>query len=828
MEDKDIKFDEWVENRFGQSYCPQANHLTFEKLPAESLFDREYQTLFEQKDYLFIVVGSDSGLFYKYIAEKSLENNLSFIFLDYESVIEHSPNIDQSVEHGSKLAIHSRDYHFIQLLERHSSYIMRRQVMLIKSFAVLDAAPGSPYAKLWTEIESRFNTFIRSEYNAQNAKVFELERLRNAPENMIPIVTLDRMLEGRDAIVLGGGPTLDETMDWVKQNQSKLVIFAAARIAGRMANEGIVPDFFVTVDPFPWSFDNAKGVLAFAEQSVLLTSFHAQHRLVSQWYGAHAYAGERYAWHHDYEPNIDAPGPTVTNAALHIAASLGAKRVFLSGIDFCFAGGKTHESQSAEAKANDLYAYQKTIRVEDNSGNLAETEPAFFNSINAMQYAVSIYKAQREIEVISLGSLSAKMDGVEYRHYDSIELDSTEKTELMLSVHEKLTLDVKAKLALLKATEKEFQTQLKRFKELNKFAKDALKAIPKVYDSNTQALNAKAGEKISRLKKKVTKLVAEDGDMLVTYQSAFFADSFKEVSDEKNMTQDEVVDQLNAFFKGIRLSSEHFAQAIESGIKRIKLRIDEMNPKSKMCDLVEAWSKTKEYGRVLHWQGFFADKKLDATDQACLDKVLKLFEDELGETNHQYSEMLSKNVSNVATLYHRADLAYENKNMDEIQGILDHANSLDALDKSQKNSFINFLNAMLLELQGEKEQAVDYYLMVEMPFFRRIALNKVLNIKIAQQEYEQALLVLEALCGFSLDFMVPYADMLNLLGNTPLAIEVLQLYINQKPKSVDARLKLAQLYMDRADFQQAKQVLQDLLAVDEENKAALHLLKQCD
>jgi hypothetical protein len=61
-----LNLEHWVENKFGDVYCPDINHLTFDKLPAETLISRDYAPLFEREDYLFIVVGSDSGLFYNY------------------------------------------------------------------------------------------------------------------------------------------------------------------------------------------------------------------------------------------------------------------------------------------------------------------------------------------------------------------------------------------------------------------------------------------------------------------------------------------------------------------------------------------------------------------------------------------------------------------------------------------------------------------------------------------------------------------------------------------------------------------------------------------
>ncbi|UQB42713.1 DUF115 domain-containing protein [Thiomicrospira microaerophila] len=820
---KNLNLQNLIKNKFGDKYFPDVNHLTFDKLPAETLYQRDFGVLFEQDAYLFIIVGTDSGLFYNFVKDKTQDSNNEFLFIDYDEVIGAADNL-KSADWNSTPKLVDQNFNFEKLNVDFKHYMLSRKVMLIKSYAVLDAEKDGIYDRLWHKIETSFNQFTRSEFNSQSAKVFEIERIYNAPDNLIPAKVLDKSLEGCDAIVLGGGPTLDESIEWIKNNQSKLIIFAAARIANRMAYEGITPDFFVSVDPFPWSFDNAKGVLAFHDRSVFITSFHAQHRLVSQWRGAHFFAGERYAWKHDGRiNNFDAPGPTVTNSALHMAFLFGAKRIFLSGVDFCFAGGKTHESLSDEAQANDLYAYQTKMKLEDNLGNQTESEPAFFWAKHSMEEAIRTYKRAKDVEFFSLGSLSAKMDGVSYVPAHEVSLGLADKSSFMLPVFEKCQVTPEQRLQHLNDTAAEFKKQFNRFNKLQRLAADALKTIPKVYDKKTMQLKAKPAGRVSKLKHKATHLIGDDGDMLLNYQAIFFADSFKKVVDEKNMTNEEVVEQLTAFFKGVELSSRHFAEAIESGLDRVKSRIKE-NECATVCELLEVWRKNSETGRAYIWQANNLNQELDETQQACLQKAIDEYESEFSKKDHQYSQMLADGVSNVATLYQRADEAYRTRNLTELRGLYDHASSMDAKDESQKNSFVTFIKAMIEELDGDIEDAIDFYLQVEMPFFRRISLNKVLNIKIKQQKYDEALLVLENLCGYSLDFMLPYADMLNMLGNRAAAIEVLGMFINQKPKAIDARIKLAQWQIEASEFEQAKQTLNKVLDLNPENKAAAHLL----
>ncbi|PIU39701.1 MAG: hypothetical protein COT01_00005, partial [Piscirickettsiaceae bacterium CG07_land_8_20_14_0_80_44_28] len=206
----------------------------------------------------------------------------------------------------------------------------------------------------------------------------------------------------------------------------------------------------VTVDPFPWNFDNSKAVLGASDYSILAHSFHAQHRLLSQWNGLAIYMGQKYAWYDENsKTNIDTLGPTVTNSALHLACSLGATRVFFSGVDFCFARGLTHESGSDEAKHADTVSHYGKARLLDNAGQMTETGDDFFSAKQAMENMIRYYLGHKPIEFISLGLHSAKMDNVSYQDCADVILQSAAKQDLMTEIKLNITLTPQEKYAMV-------------------------------------------------------------------------------------------------------------------------------------------------------------------------------------------------------------------------------------------------------------------------------------------------------------------------------------------------------------------------------------------
>lgn len=816
---------ELTQNKFGESYFPEVNRLSFEKNASDDVLAPHYESLLNEEEALFIVVGSDSGLLYQYIQEHIRHKHSQFVFIDFDEVIEAAQLAGDNKEvWEGQVRLVNQDFELIRLTAEFNSYIMRRRIHLIKSLAVMDSEPNTPYADLWEQIEVKFVSYLRSEFNVQSNKVFEEQRLLNAVDNWVPAVEIDKSLEGREAIILGGGPTLDDAIDWVRENQDKLIVFAAARIAKRLEREGILVDFFVTVDPFPWNFDNSKVVLGASDYSILAHSFHAQHRLLSQWNGLAIYMGEKYAWSDENaKTNIDTLGPTVTNSALHLACSLGATRVFFSGVDFCYAGGLTHESSSDEAKHSDTVSHYGKARLLDNAGQLTETGDDFFSAKQAMENMISYYLLHKPIEFISLGLHSAKMDNVVFIDCNEIELHSESKQALMTEIKLNITLTSQEKFSLAQDTQKLLKKQHKRFKKLYKQAKETRMLASKIYDAKTGLPNEKNAVKLKKYRKKIDYLVGRDGDMLASFQSAFFADVFKPIDDEGAMTEAEVVQQLEAFFGGVEKVSEHLVSLLKQGLERAELRLDELNTQSWPSQCIDRWRKWDEFGRALQWQAWHPVELPDA-EEAILQGAIQQFQSEYEKTDHIYTQMLQKNVSNVSALMARANNAFALKNCEEIQKLIEHVETLDSAQAEQKESFLTLLRGMVEELNNDPVTAFNLYETISAPVLKHMALKKMLPIAMDLKDFDAALIVLERLCGISIDYMVSYADMLKLLGNTAAAIEVLKMYLDNQPNRLSVQNKLAQYYIDDSNFSEAKLVLEGVLAENAENRTAQHLL----
>jgi len=214
---------------------------------------------------------------------------------------------------------------------------------------------------------------------------------------------------------------------------------------------------------------------------------------------------------------------------------------------------------------------------------------------------------------------------------------------------------------------------------------------------------------------------------------------------------------------------------------------------------------------------------LDSNELETLESAITQFNEEFERTDHQYQQMLDQNLNNVSKILSRANNAFAKKDDAEIESIIQHVKGLESSDESQKQDFVSLLNGMKLELLEQPVEAFNLYEPIQQPVLKHIALKKMLPIAVELQDYEVALTVLERLVKINIDYMVPYADMLKVLGNTEGAAEVLLMYLQKNPEKLSVKNKLAQFYLELGQKEHVRVLTDQVLRVDANNTAALQL-----
>lgn len=820
----DITLSAPLKNAFGEAFYSEVNQHLFLKQSSETVYKAHFSELFDRDEMLYLVVGTDSGLFYNYVKAQKLPATLKFLFIELNDLNGKLGLTLSDDPTGQQVSVVSADFDFNILHTAFETYVVRNKIQLIRSMAVMDAKPGSPYHRFWDEVEIQYIDFLKGNIVGQNAAQFENARLLNAADNILPLKNYKKTLEGATAIVLGGGPTLDDAIEWIKQNQSKLVIFSVARIARRLKQEGIVPDFYVSVDPHDVSFDNSKGIFAFQDQSILLNGYHINPKLLGQWAGLTCYTGNKFGWKNDYPRNLDSLGPTVTNTAVNVAAYLGCQNIVLSGLDFCFAKGRTHESSSDEAKVASQLSYKDSIKVEANSGEMTPTEPTFASARAILEQQIGFYLQDNPaLRFFSTGWGSAKIENVRYAAPESFDFLDNVTAKKLDELKASLTLNIEQRIDYVVKTIEELEQQKQRFNEVALLAVEALAVMPKLYADKSSEPKQKVLNKVIKLRKKMNRLIGDDGDLLLSYRGANFAETFKPVEDESALNADEVSYQLTSFFQGVKSATEQYQSLIDMAIERAQLRLDELENKVSVSDLYQRWDKFNELGRVDVWLGWHPDLSvLSEADLALVKKAQQQFQQELAKTETKHFHNLKRNTQDINKLLVRAERAMGLVNKTELEVLLGHAAQLEKANEAE--DFAALLKGMLAEIDQAESEAQACYNSIDVPVLKHAALKRLLDIAMRSNRHNDSLALLEKLCVYSLDYMVPYADLLALIGQLPMSVEVLRMYLTKNPIKVNVHIKLAQRLIELGQLEVARETLQQVLLLDDKNQTAKILL----
>jgi len=788
---------ESITNAFGETYFPKVNGNLFENSSSATVFGRYFKETFTKTDTLYIIGGSDSGLLPFYLAEhfKEAREGRKFIFLDFQSIFK---DIDISGL-PDWIECYPADFPMGVLSQTEVEYMASGKMAMIKSLAIIDAKYQDVYGQFLAYLDDEYRKLMFAENVTSVTRSFVDAQLMNAHRNIMPIKLLRGKLKKRDVLMIGGGPSLDDSIDWVKANADKFIIFAAARTSARLLNEGINPDFLVSVDPHDLSFDNSKRMLEFDKGTILMNCHHINPKLLNQWPLNSVYFGGSLPWG-ESEENSSSPGPTVIHSALHQAVFMGAQNVYLTGVDLCFYKGKTHASGSAESEIGKLGVKHLT-QVKTYSGEMAETDQAFSSGVDTLEWLVKGYETHSpDCRVYNLSQNAAKVEGVDYQDQSNVQLDClTTKFELMQELNAILSVDLKAMQQHQKSRLKLFQKKRLHLKEAIKLAEQGLNLTEKYHE------DAPDSNKIIKVKAKLDKKLGDMGEMLYHYGINYFRDAFRPVEDETKMTESEISLTLEAYFQGMKKSCSDFIARLEKSIEVLKNRVDEYQIDSSPAALLPGWINQFEVGRYRIWQHYHPDYVLTEQDQEALDQAADILKKNIHHVDTKQAQLLKNRSLSPAELHSKALKAFDKQDREsliEIQTQLQKVSGFEGLQLAL------LVKGMLADLESDADVAVDTYTQITFKPFKLFSLKRLLDYAMQANQQEQVLIYLEGLCEFSLEYMLPYADYLALLGQDEFAYNVVDAFSKQSPEHFSALLKLAEFALKVGKTSEALQALQ--------------------
>ena len=808
-------------NSFGDTYFPEINKSAFDNVGSTAIFNKVFNRELDSNNTLFIIVGSDSGLLIPYLQNYQADKGRHYIILEKPEIISY---IEKNIEINDKLIeILPISTDFNDLSEKYADYTAHNRYKLLRSLSVIDSHSKS-YRVFWEEALDKFNIFSSTESGYAINNIFIDSQLKNLSLNEIPVQRLENSLQGLTAIIMGGGPSLDENIDWIRDNQAKLVIFAAARISERLKKEKIEPDFFVTVDPHAVSYDNSKSMLMYGDSAILVHSNNANAKLVAEWTGLHTYLGLRFPWQdtqHKQPDNLNIVGPTVTNTMASVAGFLGAKQVIFSGVDFCYGkNGQSYESNSVESKLG-KYLDTSTNRVTTYSGRVAETTPSFANARKGMEDLVAYAIKFFENTFFTLSEEAAKIEGVAYSSTNNIQLSEQDKHKTIDLIKDKLAFnlsDYKAHLADAKSYCQEIQTLCKEVTELSRKGKKTAKQLFIDLDKTDRLTH-----EVISIQQKSNQLMGEHAEFIFNYSIKSYKDFMDPSIDQENMTRNEIKDSFVYYFNGLIKSSIPLRKSIEKAITKLNHRINETKGSKSLTTLINNWQKYHEEGRPNVWLKInnltLAD--LSTEDQERIKELLKTYQAELNKTDTALSKQLKRQGESMANTFVRIQRYFAESRIGDLEVLI---NYIAEKDEENAEDLCNIGSGFLYELKEMPDEALTHYLKLKDENLLMEGLKRVVNITLEQKNYDSALNALEVLTNYSDEYFISYADILGAMGDLQGASEIYLHYLKNNDKDTATWIKLAKLLIHNGILNEAINAINKVQELEPENPVASELM----
>lgn len=827
---------QFLSNRFGDEYLYEVNRGGFDRLGAHTVFEGEFGSKLRETDHLYLIIGTDSGLLPAWLLAGGIPEGSRYLFIELPQVLEAlGERLDRLREHP-RLAICTPDA-WQELDEdfQFGDYACLEAIAVSASIAAQDAYLPD-YRPLLQDVQQYVETFTWKVAYQLGNQVFVRTHIENLAENRVPAVVFKDSFAGRTAVVLGGGPSLDDLLPWVIDNRERLIVIAVSRICRRLLEAELQPDIVVSIDPHPVSFDVSKELLRLDDKVLLMTAYHVSPLLLAQWHGPTTYFGPRYPWKTKANPdNLPNQGPTVTNTALAMAVELGCRTVILGGVDLCYSKeGHTHALGSNERQAGPLLGAED-VQVETNGGWLADTNHAFAQAVEniAGQAAAAL---ERGCTLINSAAAACRIPNVDYCPIEQLPLPEP-GTAVSDTVAALLPADARRdRLRHYQEVKQELARINGRLRSMAQLALDALDCNDGLFGRNGKTADFKYKKRMDKIERKLDHDYKDLAPLIKNFGARTFLRLVRPHKD-KEWSEEEIERWGRAYYESYKLSADLLLDIVEQAQQRLDARLEELAATPDVERLSAQWLQDNTPGRA---KILLAEHPLDGFSGAArvrLDRLLEDFEDTLSNRDTQQARWCAEKYT-LAPVRSRLALLFQRQDQAALSQI---AAELAQQSGQEAEELALLARGYLHELAGEPEQALGQLqrivdsaadaLRPEAQYANprlEDALRHMCSITLQQGDPQSTLMVLDALTMLAPNYAPQYAELLRLTGQLQAAADVYTNYLQRTPGDMATLLRLGKLYQEAGAMESARWAYRHILEQDPENRSARQLLDEME
>ena len=798
------------ENSWGEKYVDELNRSDFADTSSTEFFDTVLDINLTAENTMYIIVGSDSGLILPYLAKQSVgrgskvvviehDDVYSLVANEYRGLLNCSNSNDQSNAVNLSLYAHST-WHSEVFDGSDEPWLLGGQIKLMES-----NASAADYSRLYTAIYRSVKISIDERINdisiTLNRAVFTEMQFRNAVDSITPLKTSVEFGKGKTAVVLGAGPSLDLHLEWVKANQDKLFILAVSRLAETLIDHDLRPDLVVSVDPMDISYEVSKKGVLFTDVP-LAYNYHVSAKLLQQWQGPVYYLGKRLPWHGAERTDgyVAAAGPSVGHTAIFVASQLGFSTILMSGIDFCFSANATSHANDSPEQMIQRMPSLCDAQVETYGNRLAGTSLSLSKSLQALDELGKLINRNEPI-LFNLSKEAGRCSSIEWIDIDKVQL--SDKPDL--ANHMDTTIHV-ATGNDLNELERELKHARHLFSKVRTLCGKARECVVRMHAPDAANDAQKISHKLSRIRQQLEKEFPTFLEAII-YENGIAFSKTNSPTDFTDMSAKELTQWGCHYYNLLDEGAKSMIKRIDSTQPRIQLRRDELNVESDVRELMKRWRADGTPGRLLKWKRLNWSS-VAPKDRAWVQRSIGKFRATLNEYDKLVESSLSKWNTSIITVMKSLVFLSQNQKLDELTSIeskLDDETWPYCALKPLVRGFIHEIQddypAALQHFQHSidicsnrlSEETEEPGALTSMQRLLEECLTRMTHCYIQLEDHQSALTTLGMLCEILPSYIVSYAKMLNVCGQTEFAIELLESYIELYPGNKKARFLLTKL-----------------------------------
>jgi len=817
----------FVANEFGDRYIYEVNRSAFNKVGSDALYAQILGDRLFSEDTLHIIIGTDSGLLPNYVMKHDVPNGSRFLFVDLPAVLDRIEQTAPSAWSDQRINFTTHDEWKQTAEQLHlTDYIFINNVVLQQSVGAIDANIPE-YHELYWALSEEVTKLTWETQASLGTQTFMIRQLENLAENHHSSSCLKNAFQGKTAVLLGGGPSLDEIIPWLKTNKDRVVILAVSRICRRLLECDLIPHMVFSVDPQPISFDISKELFHFWRNTVFVNAHHVSPPLLAQWRGKSLFSGPRFPWKTPL--NIDtlpSVGPTVTNTALASAIEMGFSQVLLAGVDLCHnKEGFTHAKGSDEHTVGPQLG-EMGMRVETNGGWIAETSPDFATAIRIITLQAK-QALEKGCKVINTAPGAAKVPNISYARPDEISIDPLqERPEKAIARvlpsdrrseridHYRNMLDELARASIT-------------LRKIRKLAKEGLRCADRLTATRTKKADTGHYRRMNKIEKTLNRAYKDFVPLVKQFGIRNFLRVIRPGEEDTYIQDSDRVSRLRTYYQAYMHSAKSVLKLMENAEQRLHARLEEEKDEPDLDLLIQQWKGDHQPGRYLAWKerNLEAEKKATLSHGKTLKGLKSDFENIMDEKETAHMRLMREKIT-LAGVRSKASTLFQREDIDELERLADGL----ALNTDPKaEGLLYFIHGYLAELHEDMEQALEEYnklLSVESDAaLLEDTLRRIAVICIDNRDTENAVAALECLTQLSPTHAPQYADILRLTGDSEAAAGVYSDYLEKAPDDLATMLKLGNLYKDMHADDAARMAFNYVLERDPDNGAAKAMLQ---